>query len=253
MAGTLPPQIQASLISEQNPRGTITNSDLELVATIGHVATLAKYHDLRELTVATFSDNALAVAWGTKGSVTTAGPASYLLRTASLHQRAHRYISQMFYIPGPANALADLASRRFDLSDTDLLATLNSRAPHSQPWQMLRLPPDMHLRLTTDLQRQRLAWPSLASVPAPKTAFGPTIGYRSRIPWAWTRFCRPWTTRSPSSVSLPTGSTMAAPAAVVTRSALTAYTTRSWPSRRSSPQWASRIPGSRLLDTWTRA
>ena len=60
-----PPHIQASLISEQNPRGTITNSDLEIVATIGHVATLAQTHDLRELTVATFSDNTPAVAWGT--------------------------------------------------------------------------------------------------------------------------------------------------------------------------------------------
>ena len=240
-----PPHIQASLISEQNPRGTITNSDQELVATIGHVATLAQTHDLRELTVATFSDNTPAVAWGTKGSVTTAGPASYLLRTASLDQRAHRYISQRFYIPGPANALADLASRRFDLSDADLLATLNSRAPHSQPWQMLHLQPDMRLQLTTDLQRQRLTWPSLASVPAPKIAFGPTIGSRSRKPWAWIRFCRPWTTRS--------GSATAAPAVAVTRSTLNAYATRSWPSRRSSPQWASRIPGSRLLATWTRA
>ena len=214
---------------------------------------MAQSHDLRELTVATFSEITPAVAWSTKGSVTTAGPVSYLLRTASLHQRAHRYISQRFYIPGPANALADLASQRFDLSNADLLATLNSRAPHSQPWQMLHLLPNMHLGLTTDLQQQWLAWPSLASVPAPKTDFGPTIGYRSQIPWAWTRFCRRWTTMSPSSVSLPTGSVMAAPAAVVTRSALNAYATRSWPSRRSSPQWASRIPGSRLLDTWTRA
>ena len=144
------------------------------------------------------------------------------------------------------------ASRRFDLSDAALLATLNSHAPHSQPWQMLHLSPDMRLRLTTDLQRQRLAWSSLASVPAPKTDFGPTIGYHSQTPWAWTRFCRPWTTRSPSSVSLPTGSAMAAPAEVVTQSVLNAYATRSWPSRRSSPQWASRIPGSRLFDTWTR-
>ena len=247
-----PSHIQSSLVSDRNPGGTITNSDLELVTTIGHVATLAKYHDLRELTVATFSDNTPAIAWGTKGSVTTTGPASYLLRTVSLHQRAHRYIAQRFYIPGPANVLADLASRRFDLSDAALLATLNSRAPHSQPWQMLHLPPDMRLRLITDLQRQRLAWPSLASVPAPKTDFGPTIGSRSRTPWAWTRFCRPWTTRSPSSVSSPTGSATVAPAEVVARSALNAYATRSWPSRRSSPQWASRIPGSRLLATWTR-
>ena len=166
-----PPHIQASLVSDRNHSGTITNSDLELVATIGHVATLANYHDLRELTVATSSDNTPAVAWGTKGSVTTVGLASYLLRTTSLHQRAHHYISQCFYIPGPANVLADLASRRFDLSDAALFVTLNSRAPNSQPWQMLNLLPNMRLRLITNLQQQRLAWPSLASVAAPKTDF----------------------------------------------------------------------------------
>ena len=189
---------------------------------------MAAYHNLRELTVATFSDNTPAVAWGTKCPSPPRARRPTCSAPPSLHQCAHHYISQHFYIPGPANVLADIASRCFDLSDAALLATLNSRAPHSQPWQMLHLSPDMCSRLTTDLQWQRLAWPLSPACVLPRPILDPPFGYSSRTPWAWTRFCCLWTTRSPSSVSLPTGSAMAAPAEVVTWSTLNAYKTRSW-------------------------
>ena len=136
-----PSSVQQALVSADNPSGSITNSDLELAGTIAHKATLATVHDLRHCTVATFSDNTPAVAWGNKASTTTAGPASYLLRSSSLLQHQHRYLSQRFYIPGLANHLADEASWRFDLSNDTLLAFLDSVAPHTQPWQMLHLPP----------------------------------------------------------------------------------------------------------------
>ena len=176
-----PPAIQHQLVSDSNPQGTITNSDLELAGTIAHAAVLTSQHDVRKQTIAIFSDNTPAVAWGCKASVTTQGPASYLLRTASLHQRQHRYLAQHFYIPGPANHLADIASRRFDLSDAQLLSHLNCISPHSQSWKLLPLPPDMHLRVITDLQRKHLAWPSLSSAPAPKIGLVPTLGPIHRI------------------------------------------------------------------------
>ena len=112
-----PPQVQRELVSTTNPSGTISNSDLELAGAIAHAGALAHHRDIRECTVAIFSDNTPAVVWGTKASVTTMGPAAYLLRTASLHQRRHRYLLQRAYI---ANMLADIASRRFDRSDDAL-------------------------------------------------------------------------------------------------------------------------------------
>ena len=192
---------QQALVSTDNPSGSITNSDLELVGTIAHEATLAVVHDLRHCTIATFSDNTPAVAWGNKASTTTTGPVSYLLCSSSLLQCQHRYLSQRFYIPGPANHLADVASRRFDLSNDALLAFLDSVASHTKPWQMLHLPPIWLSRLTTDLQRRQHVWQSLASVPPPKIASGPNTGSLSLTSSAWTPFLQPWKTRYPSSTA----------------------------------------------------
>ena len=162
-----PFSVQQPLVSTDNPSGSITNSDLELTGTISHEATLAAVRDLCHSTIATFSDNTPAVTWGKKASTTTAGSASYLLRSSSLLQRQHRYLLQRFYIPVPANHLADVASRHFDLSNDAPLAFLDSAAPHTQPWQMLHLLPIWLSWLTTDLQRRRHVWPSLANVPPP--------------------------------------------------------------------------------------
>ena len=130
-----PPQVQQELVTTTNPSGTITNSDLKLVGAIAHVGALAHHQDIRECTVATFSDNTPAVVWGTKASVTTMGPTTYLLRTVSLHQRHHHYLLQCTYIPGPANVVADIASHHFNLSDDALLCHLTTLSPHAQKWE----------------------------------------------------------------------------------------------------------------------
>ena len=163
-----PSAVQQALVSTDNPSGSITNSDLEQAGTIAHEATLAAVHDLCHCTIATFSNNTPAVAWGNKASTTTAGPASYLLHSSSLLQHQHQYLLQRFYIPGLANHLADVASCRFDLSNNALLAFLDSVAPHTQPWQMLHLPPIWLSWLTTDLHQRGHIWPSHVSVPPPK-------------------------------------------------------------------------------------
>ena len=201
-------------MSTDNLSGSISNSDLELVGTIAHEATLAAAHDLRHCTIATFSDNTSAVAWGNKASTTTAGPASYLLCSSSLLQHQHWYLSQQFYIPGPANHLADVALWHFDLSNDALLAFLDSVASHTQPWQMLHLPPIWLSRLTTDLQWRRHVWLSLTSMPPPKIVSGPHTGYLSPMSSAWTPFLQPWKTRYPSSASWRTKFRTGEPAAV---------------------------------------
>ena len=247
-----PPAVQAQLVSFSNPHGTITNSDLELAGTLGHTAVLAPHFDLREQTLAICSDNTPAVAWQGKGAVTTQGPAAYLLRLAALHQRRHRYITQHSYIPGQANVLADMASRRFDLTDSALLSSLNALAPHSQPWTMLHLPPDVRSQLTSSLLRHRPDVPSLQVVPSRPTGSGPTIGFltpnhlASRTPSSATSM-----TKFRYSECSPIVSETAEPVAVVTQSALNAYVTKYWPLQRRSPTWASRIPASRLMAPWT--
>ena len=162
-----PAQVQNQLVSWSNPAGTISNSDLELAGTIAQHDVLAHEVDVRECTIATLTDNTPAQAWQHKGSTTTTGPAAYLLRLQALHQRHFRYLPQVHYIPGPANAMADDCSRRWDLSDAQLISHFNSFYPQTSSWHLCRLRPAMLSCLTSALQRQR---PELASMLQPKLA-----------------------------------------------------------------------------------
>jgi hypothetical protein len=102
-----------------------------------------------ELTLSLGCENVAAVSWRTRGNTTTAGPAAYLLRAASLLQRLHRYHREVFFLPGPANVLVDIASRQFHLSDQQLLLLFNRIAPQDRPWELHFLLSDMNLMLTS--------------------------------------------------------------------------------------------------------
>ena len=90
--------------------------------------------DARESTLGTLCDNTPAVAWQTKGSVTTTGAASYLLRESSLHQRKHRYLHRLWHIPGLANVMADDTSRLFQLSNSQLVSHFATNYPLASLW-----------------------------------------------------------------------------------------------------------------------
>jgi len=52
-----PPHISSLLITDANPGGTITNSDLELAGGLLHLEALAQTFDIRERTVFSKTDN----------------------------------------------------------------------------------------------------------------------------------------------------------------------------------------------------
>eukprot|EP00978_Attheya_sp_CCMP212_P044920 scaffold327180_cov28-Attheya_sp.AAC.1 len=95
-----PKHIQKELVSFSNPRGRITNSDLELAGSIAHNDVLAQLVDVTEATTASGTDNTLTLAWRHKGSTTTSKAAAYLLRCLALHHRHYRYLRRDFFIPG---------------------------------------------------------------------------------------------------------------------------------------------------------
>jgi len=107
-----PPAVKAAVVSSSHPTGTITNSDLELAGTLAHDDILATSVPVIHLTTCGLSDNTPAIAWRSKGSTTTTGPAAYLLQLAALHQRHYKYKPQHFHIAGKANTMADDCSRR---------------------------------------------------------------------------------------------------------------------------------------------
>jgi len=167
-----PEDIQADLVSWENPSGTITNSDLELAGGVAHQDVLLQDVDCTGRTVTPLSDNTPSVAWTHKGSTTTTGPAAYILRLSSLHQRHFRYLVKSDYISGPANQLADDCSRLWHLSDAEFLTHLNSTYPQSKPWRLVQLRPEMHSSLISALLRQRVDPQSYLNEPNRKTVTG---------------------------------------------------------------------------------
>ena len=117
-----PPHIQDALVSWDNPTGSITNSDLELAASVAHQDVLVHAFNLRECTINTGSDNTPTLFWQHKGSTTTTKALACLLLLQALYQWHHHYCPQFSHIPGPVNAMADDASHLWYLTDSQLLA-----------------------------------------------------------------------------------------------------------------------------------
>jgi hypothetical protein len=233
--------VQQRLVTKENPSGSITNSDLELMGQIAAQDLIVQLFDCRERTLALFTDNVSARAWQRKGSCTTLGPAAYLLRLLSLHQRHFRYRSTFDYLPGPLNVMADDVSRRWDLSDDLLLTHFNTAYPQTQPWQLLSLRPTMLSALITALSCKRcnraLFLPDLD--PATLPGFdGPTIATH----WVSHRYAPNSTIRYHSSKSLPIVTEPAASHPVVKLSDLVPWKGPSALSPRQWPYWGPQTP-----------
>jgi hypothetical protein len=150
-----PSSISTRLVSSSNPKGDITNSELEIAATIAQFDVLSQTFDIRSHTIHNLSENSATVAWKRKGAASTAGPVAYLLRLHALHQRHHRYIPLHDFIPGVANVLADQCSRLFHLTDQQLLAHFDVAFPQTMPWQQFPLRSETLSALISALSRKK--------------------------------------------------------------------------------------------------
>ena len=239
-----PQSIQDSVVSTGNPTGTVTNSDLELAGVIAGQSVLTNTTDVTDSSLGLLTDNTAAQSWHNKGSTTTEGPAAYLLRFAALHQRQHRYQSHVRYIPGPANAMADDASRRFDLTDDALLAHFTQTYPQREPWQLRSPSSDVLLKLISALRQQKPPHPSQTAGHAISRLSGTGPGSHMLPPWGTaTPFYPKSMTKSRSSLSLPAESVTDASASATSRSDLLRWLTPSMRWQRRSPAWGPETHG----------
>jgi hypothetical protein len=72
--------IKHRLVTEDNPNGTITNSDLELAGGLLHLEALTQALDITERTVLSKGDNLSTTFWEQKGSTSSDKHPAYLLR-----------------------------------------------------------------------------------------------------------------------------------------------------------------------------
>jgi hypothetical protein len=168
-----PSSIPTRLISSSNPKGDITNSELELAATIAQFDVLSQAFDIHSHTIHNLFDNSATVAWQRKEAASTAGPVAYLLRLHALHQRHHRYIPLHDFIPGVTNVLADQCSRLFHFTDQQLLAHFDVAFPQTMPWQQFPLRSKTLSALISALSRKKPVLASLLNVPRQRMHIGP--------------------------------------------------------------------------------
>lgn len=150
-----PDYIVNQLITDKNPLGTISISDLELAGGLLHLDALAQAYDIRERTVLSKTDNLATLFWQRKGSTTTDKVPAYLLRLFGIHQRYHRYVARHDYLSGGSNKLANDASRLFSLSDKDFLTYFNSHYPQTTSFQLLHPKPETVSAVISALQRKQ--------------------------------------------------------------------------------------------------
>ena len=179
-----PPEIVSQLVTRDNPHGNITNSDLELAASIAQHDVIAHTVHIEYATIFTAHDNTPTVYWNRKGSTTTTKPAAYLLRLQALHRRHYRYYPEHDFIPGTLNAMSDDTSRMHSLTSLAFRSHLASTYPQRRPWLECTLRSELNSSLILALSRKRCKPESWSSKPSAPTTSG-TCGWSSvpSTPW----------------------------------------------------------------------
>ena len=198
-----PQHIVRCLVTDDNPRGTITNSDLELAGGLLHLDALTQCFDIRERTVLSKGDNLSTTFWERKGSTTSDKPPAYLLRLFGIHQRIHRYIPRFDYISGSSNHIADALSRQFDKPLSHLISSLSSYLPQNIGCQHWTPSKPIVSAVISALLKQPSCRESLQAVPTAPPQPGAS-GSNSPTTWASTPFSKPSKTKYHSYKSSPT-------------------------------------------------
>lgn len=189
-----PQFITDSIVSSDNPSGTITNSDLELAGGLIHLDCAAQTFDVRERTILSKGDNLNTTFWERKGSTTTNSVPAYLLRMFGIHQRYHRYVPRFDYIAGKSNFIADALSRDFNLSLKEIHSRLAHLFPQNTGYQVWTPRSELVSSIISALQRKQSARESLLAEPEAPSPTGKS-GSTSQLNWASTPFSKPSTTR----------------------------------------------------------
>ena len=108
-----PEDITKSIVSDKNPKGTLTINDLELAGELLAWLVLEQISPvcLKHATVGIHCDNTASVSWSNRLNVTSSIIAGHLLRALSTRLHVHQTSPMLTVnIPGDQNHMADVAS-----------------------------------------------------------------------------------------------------------------------------------------------
>ena len=162
-----PKTISNQVVLEQNPHGTVTNSNLELAGITLHYLALETHANIKHKQIGILCDNRPSVAWVTKMASKADTPiAGRLLCGLSMRQRVTWLAPVMVsHIEGKENQMADFASRSFNKNsfshtddDSQFFIRFCTKYPLSQnlSWKFVRPMQKMTLLVLSTLYGQQL-------------------------------------------------------------------------------------------------
>ena len=190
-----PQDITTSIVSDDNPNGTITNSDLEMAGLLmlwlvmEEVCTVANAH------VALFSDNSPTVHWVQRLAAKHSTVAMQLVRALALRlQLTGASPLTPMHIAGVNNSLTDIPSRSFGSNpawfcktDTQLLTLFNSTfpLPNQASWTVYHISSKIAMRVISILRMRPFTADEWRRLPG-KGRFTGSAGQPMSSLWAWT-------------------------------------------------------------------
>ena len=168
-----PEEVRNEVVSDKNPKGKLTNSDLELEGTVLHHFVLGKTAKVEGETTYTGCDNTPAVAWRTKGSSTSRKARAKILRLAAGLRREQRAHHRIGHLSGVDNSMADDASRLWHLSDQEFVAYFNKTYPQINSWKLYRLPNTVNSLMTSVMLKEESNAESVLLELQKQTLLGP--------------------------------------------------------------------------------
>ena len=202
-----PQHISDSIISYDNPNGSITNSDLEMAGLLMLWLVMEDVCDVRNAHVALFSDNSPTVHWVQRLAAKNSNVAIQLIRALALRlQLAEASPLIPLHIAGVDNAMTDIPSRSFGsekkwhcTTDEQFLTLYNDTfpLPNQESWNVYRISSKLATRVTSILQMQAFTTDEWRRLPKKGTPIG-TVGSPTSSLWEWTHSFRKQPTNTES-------------------------------------------------------
>ena len=207
-----PKEVRTLVISDNNPEGKITNSDLECAG--GLLLWLVMEQvvpSLENRHVALLNDNSPTISWLQKMNSRHSKTAAAILRVLSMRLRLARASPLIaMHIAGEENSISDIPSRSFGgkakwhcKSDDEFLTLFDAQfpLPSQNSWTVFQIPKKLCTRVISILLTQA-SEPQEWTRPSNKRTSTSTRGVPMSNLWEWTLGCRK-TTPSTSSKSEP--------------------------------------------------
>ena len=131
------------MVSWGNPEGQVTNSDLELAASVIDHTCMANCFDIHEKNPLSLTENTASLWRQRKGSATSTSPPSHLIRLQAIHQRFHHYLRHQTFVWGVDNYILDRPSQSRKQTDVALIAHMEYLNIQELPWRIWTPPSEL--------------------------------------------------------------------------------------------------------------